>query len=106
VRRRHTREGTRGRQAEKNQGSSEQEVLVRIRHWLSAIAALLILTPSVVSAQAPMRFSAHTGLGAPIGRLGDNADLGFNLGLRGEVAVNPKWISVATPAGSDSVART
>ena len=64
---------------------------MRIRHWLSAIAALLVLAPSVVSAQTPMRFSAHTGLGAPIGRLGDNADLGFNLGLRGEVAMNPKW---------------
>jgi len=59
----------------------------------AAIALLLSLamTPAL-RAQTPVRFSAAAALALPIGDLGDAADIGFNLGLRGEGRLaRPGW---------------
>ncbi len=56
------------------------------------ICCVLALRPMVVDAQTPMRFSVVGGLSLPVGDLGNNADLGLNLGLRGEGrAIAPGW---------------
>ena len=67
---------------------------MRMRNVLAALAALILAAPITASAQQQqqtIQFSTHAGLGAPVGRLGDNTNMGFNLGLRGEMPMNPKW---------------
>ncbi|MFI5245223.1 MAG: hypothetical protein ACHQQR_08360 [Gemmatimonadales bacterium] len=59
---------------------------MRHRSILLAACALTVATlaPSHARAQTPIRFSGAAALALPIGDLGDAADVGFNLALRGE----------------------
>jgi len=54
--------------------------------------ATLAVAPSV-RGQTPIRFSAAAALALPIGDLGDAANVGFHLGLRGEgkLTSSPTW---------------
>jgi hypothetical protein len=68
---------------------------MRSRHTLLstlfAISAVAVI-PAVVQAQTPVRFSVVGGLSLPMGDLGNTANLGLNIGLRGEGnASSPGW---------------
>jgi hypothetical protein len=59
---------------------------------VAAAAVTAIAAPRAVHAQTPIRFSGAAALALPIGDLGDNADLGFDLALRGEGKLSsPNW---------------
>jgi hypothetical protein len=63
---------------------------------LVSLAGMLLcgsaLPVATVGAQTPVRFSVVGGLSLPVGDLGNNADLGLNLGVRGEGrALSPGW---------------
>jgi hypothetical protein len=67
---------------------------VKLRNvFLTAIAVSAVtLAPDVARAQTPVRFSGAAALALPIGDLGDAADVGFNLALRGETRLSsPGW---------------
>jgi hypothetical protein len=52
---------------------------------VAAVAALTVVTaPRAGHAQTPIQFSGAVGLGLPVGNLGDAANVGFNLAVRGE----------------------
>lgn len=55
------------------------------------IALFAVLVPIALRAQTPIRFSAAGGISLPIGDLGSAANVGFNLGLRGETARGREW---------------
>ncbi|MEA3246386.1 MAG: outer membrane beta-barrel protein [Gemmatimonadota bacterium] len=58
---------------------------------LAVLVASLTIAPAA-RAQTPVRFSVVGGLSLPIGDLGNGADLGLNLGLRGEGRpLAPNW---------------
>ena len=55
-------------------------------------AAPLSFAPRALRAQTPVRFSGAAALALPIGDLGDAADAGFSLALRGEGPLgSPGW---------------
>ncbi len=52
---------------------------------VAAVAALTaVAAPRAGHAQTPVQFSGAVGLALPVGNLGDAANVGFNLSLRGE----------------------
>lgn len=64
----------------------------RIVSLVGAAMVVAALVPMRTSAQTPVRFSVVGGLSLPVGDLGSNADLGVNLGVRGEGrAISPGW---------------
>lgn len=64
-----------------------------VTRWLAVLAiAVAIAVPGRTHAQTPVRFSVVSGLSLPIGDLGNGADLGLNVGLRGEGRpIAPNW---------------
>lgn len=65
---------------------------MRIRTAAAAALLLAFAAARALDAQTPVRFSAAAALALPIGDLGDAADIGFNLGLRGEGRLGrPGW---------------
>lgn len=67
---------------------------MRFRSIVSAacVALALAVVPRAARAQAPIRFSGAAALALPIGDLGDAADVGFNLSVRGEGRLSsPGW---------------
>src|SRR5437868_1073218 len=68
--------------------------LMRFRSVLTVACALtaFIAAPRTARAQTPIRFSGAAALALPVGDLGDAADVGFNLSLRGEGKLgSPNW---------------
>jgi hypothetical protein len=66
------------------------------RHFVAAcaltLAAVAGLAPRAARAQTPVRFSGAAALALPAGDLGNAADVGFNLALRGEGRLSsPNW---------------
>src|SRR5579862_9678098 len=63
-----------------------------IRTITTSALLLALASPAALRAQTPVRFSAAAALALPIGDLGDAADVGFNLALRGEGRLaSPGW---------------
>jgi hypothetical protein len=59
---------------------------------IAGALSLVTAAPAAAHAQAPVHFSLAGGFAAPIGDLGDAADLGFNLSARAEGAISrPGW---------------
>ena len=60
--------------------------------FLTAALAAVAMAARPVRSQTPVRFSVVGGFSLPEGDLGSGADLGVNLGLRGESrAMSPGW---------------
>jgi hypothetical protein len=72
---------------------SNQEDSMKSRYALLASLALATwIVPRATAAQTPVRFSGAAALALPIGDLGDAADVGFSLALRGEAKLtSPGW---------------
>jgi len=67
---------------------------VKLRNVFVAACACALATfvPHVARAQTPVTFSGAAALALPIGDLGNAADVGFNLALRGEGKIgSPGW---------------
>ncbi len=67
---------------------------MKLRNVSVAACALALATfaPRAAHAQTPVVFSGAAALALPIGDLGDAADVGFNLSLRGEGRIgSPGW---------------
>jgi hypothetical protein len=62
------------------------------RLYLALCVSAAAIIPHEASSQTPVRFSGAAALALPVGDLGDNADAGFQLALRGEGKLpSPNW---------------
>ena len=55
------------------------------------VALFAVAVPIALRGQTPIRFSAAGGISLPVGDLGDGANVGFNLGFRGETTRGREW---------------